>query len=768
MATQNTRSQPLARHIPKIRQSFAASCSALFLLAGLARAQVVTITTDTTIGPTDTTISGVPLASADITVQSTATLTMSGRHAIRRLTLNGGTLTHPPAAIHTYAPNDTVRGLDLTIATNLTLAANGLIDVSGRGYAPGRGVAPGLSTNRGGGSHAGEGSSSDFVPNQTYGDLFAPDEFGSGGWASLSFPQSCINNPATPGRGGGRIKLTIASDLIQNGIIRANGVAYGTCSSLQVGGGAGGSIFISCREHTGTGGIFANGGAGRDDFDGRDGAGGGGRITIESSLNTFTGTVRASGGCTNITCTAQAGAGTVVKQNTNTNLTQLIVENTAFVTSYATPLTDLNIDTVVIDKARAKLIGPAIMGELRMENAAFLTPEQLVPLHLTILGDLRINGNSRISATGLGHPGGQGPSAGNGAFPNSTSPSGGGGGGNDGRGGNGSGGGVGGLGTSRDRFMPDIPGSGGGPARATGTGTSFTPGGAGGGVIHLEVGGNVFLGGYIEANGLPGFSASQSPDGCTLCSSSNRGSGGGAGGSIYMKVAGFIEPIFSEPFPQRIAVNGASSDGLSCPSAQRAASGCGGGGAGGTLALYNCGNTPPNWVVANGGAARSSATSGGTGTVRGGSGKITITTPPAPLTTYAGSSAQLSVAATSTQSGTLTYQWYRGTQPLSNNTRIQGATSPILTILNSTCQDSANYRVIITDSCGQFPSEFVQLTVLSVADFNQDGGVDGADVESFFTLWEAGDPTADVNQDGGTDGADVEPFFLAWSSGGDC
>ena len=52
------------------------------------------------------------------------------------------------------------------------------------------------------------------------------------------------------------------------------------------------------------------------------------------------------------------------------------------------------------------------------------------------------------------------------------------------------------------------------------------------------------------------------------------------------------------------------------------------------------------------------------------------------------------------------------------------------------------------------------------ADYNQDGGVDGADVDAFFHDWEAGDSNADVNQDGGVDGADVDTFFIAWEAGG--
>jgi hypothetical protein len=52
------------------------------------------------------------------------------------------------------------------------------------------------------------------------------------------------------------------------------------------------------------------------------------------------------------------------------------------------------------------------------------------------------------------------------------------------------------------------------------------------------------------------------------------------------------------------------------------------------------------------------------------------------------------------------------------------------------------------------------------ADFNHDGGVDGADVAAFFAAWEQGDPAADVNRDGGVDGSDVEEFFRRWEAGG--
>lgn len=52
-----------------------------------------------------------------------------------------------------------------------------------------------------------------------------------------------------------------------------------------------------------------------------------------------------------------------------------------------------------------------------------------------------------------------------------------------------------------------------------------------------------------------------------------------------------------------------------------------------------------------------------------------------------------------------------------------------------------------------------------VADYNRDGGVDGADVESFFLDWQVGVEAADLNTDGGVDGGDIETFFTRWEVG---
>ncbi len=62
---------------------------------------------------------------------------------------------------------------------------------------------------------------------------------------------------------------------------------------------------------------------------------------------------------------------------------------------------------------------------------------------------------------------------------------------------------------------------------------------------------------------------------------------------------------------------------------------------------------------------------------------------------------------------------------------------------------------------GQYPSCEGNLGCPS--DWNEDGGVDGSDVDAFFADWVLGN--ADITEDGGTDGTDVEQFFVLWQAG---
>ncbi len=78
--------------------------------------------------------------------------------------------------------------------------------------------------------------------------------------------------------------------------------------------------------------------------------------------------------------------------------------------------------------------------------------------------------------------------------------------------------------------------------------------------------------------------------------------------------------------------------------------------------------------------------------------------------------------------------------------------------------DLATGRVTVetTIDAGAGAVTTIQAVVLKSADFNEDGGVDGGDVESFFAAWEGGLPPGDFNEDGGIDGADVENFLGGW------
>jgi hypothetical protein len=71
------------------------------------------------------------------------------------------------------------------------------------------------------------------------------------------------------------------------------------------------------------------------------------------------------------------------------------------------------------------------------------------------------------------------------------------------------------------------------------------------------------------------------------------------------------------------------------------------------------------------------------------------------------------------------------------------------------------FRLVFTDTTeGLFAAD-----VACPIDFNQDGGVDGQDIQAFFQAWESGDPSGDINRDGGVDGSDIADFFARWEAG---
>ncbi|MBX3409659.1 MAG: hypothetical protein KF859_07205 [Phycisphaeraceae bacterium] len=94
------------------------------------------------------------------------------------------------------------------------------------------------------------------------------------------------------------------------------------------------------------------------------------------------------------------------------------------------------------------------------------------------------------------------------------------------------------------------------------------------------------------------------------------------------------------------------------------------------------------------------------------------------------------------------------------------------TIMQGSVRNGEFFDVVMPPISGgvglrlRYTANAVILDAVCYADVNEDGGIDGADVEAFFDLWEAGDPVADLNNDGGIDGLDVEFFFDVWENGG--
>ncbi len=119
--------------------------------------------------------------------------------------------------------------------------------------------------------------------------------------------------------------------------------------------------------------------------------------------------------------------------------------------------------------------------------------------------------------------------------------------------------------------------------------------------------------------------------------------------------------------------------------------------------------------------------------------------------------------------GPFSFQWRRNgipIEPVDNPT----ASSSTLVLVEVGEFDDGIYDCVVTNACGAASSNAVSFVTCAClpcpADFNQDGGIDGGDVEDFFAAWEAGDCDADVDADGGVGGPDTNAFFVAWENGG--
>ena len=232
---------------------------------------------------------GVHVIDGDVLVTGGTRLRLADRLEANSITVTGGaSITHPPSD---YLVE---HGLTLVAKAGLTIGDGSVIDVLGRGYvgdcAPGDdycgagghtlGNVNGGAGLSSGGSHGGLGGG--LAAKAVYGSAAAPLELGGGG--GYGDP-----NLAPGGNGGGRVHL-VASTLVLDGTIIADGSAGSLLGGVSGGGGAGGSVWLQSGVLSGHGLATAAGGNGS-------GGGGGGRNSrAGASATGFTGTRKAPGG----------------------------------------------------------------------------------------------------------------------------------------------------------------------------------------------------------------------------------------------------------------------------------------------------------------------------------------------------------------------------------------------------------------------------------------------------------------------------------------
>ena len=112
-------------------------------------------------------------------------------------------------------------------------------------------------------------------------------------------------------------------------------------------------------------------------------------------------------------------------------------------------------------------------------------------------------------------------------------------------------------------------------------------------------------------------------------------------------------------------------------------------------------------------------------------------------------------------------RWHRAGEPLVDVPGlVQGSSTTTLRLLSADPSLLGEYDVVLTNACGITRSSLTRVVAPPcIGDHNADGGVDGVDVEVFYSDWEAGLVEADVNRDGGIDGSDIDTFFVAWEAG---
>ncbi len=731
----------------------------------------------------------------DLTLQGTSTLNLNTTAQV------AGNFVMSSTSTVTHDAN--TPGFHLEVGGDAIIPAGAKFDGDGKGYPPYTG--PGFPTHGGGAGsgHGGRGGPTWQNPAQegggVYGSTTQPTTFGSGG----------VNQNA----GGGAFKLTVAGNLTLDGTISVNQAGAPADAGWAA---SGGSVWIT------TGGVFSGSGTVRANGLASRSYGGGGRIALYYESSTFSGLLQAQSGLSpdlggNMSC---AAPGTVLRKAHAAAFPDVTLDagctgpqravSPSLMSELGTGLgsaeirggTQVRAGEPYIFNGDLTAIGPSTridatgglfaLGDISLTDGVRLTHTRgVMGFHLAAGGDMYIDAHCIVDADGLGYGPGQGP--GSGGFSDCW-PSSGGGGGH---------GGAGGIGWNVSGQCHTTPGGGAyGSAQSpielgsAGGNTSYgcNPGDYaifGGGAVRLSARGELRALCLVTARGLPGV----------FCASSHS-SGAGAGGSIWLTGGGDVIAPNLRAHGGGYTTGGGPGD-------------CyflGGPGGGGRVAIYSGGtitgdfglpgsteqtatnsNCPDRsdpfarYVVRGGWAAPlrgDCACYAYTRPTDGWDGSLVleefahpggITAQPQSVQRPLGSVATFSISGE--PGGPVgfeaAYQWRRngialrdGPQP--GGSTVSGATSSDLLFDNLQESDAGTIDVIFFTASGPILSDAAQLSIGDPcpADFNQDGGIDGGDVEAFFAAWEMGDAAADVNQDGGIDGADVETFFAAWESGG--
>ena len=112
-----------------------------------------------------------------------------------------------------------------------------------------------------------------------------------------------------------------------------------------------------------------------------------------------------------------------------------------------------------------------------------------------------------------------------------------------------------------------------------------------------------------------------------------------------------------------------------------------------------------------------------------------ITQHPSNQSVSTGGTANFSVTATGTTP--LSYQWQKNSSNVTNGGHYSGCTTATLTISNADSNDAANYRCVVTNSCGSATSNQATLTVTTATTIIDDGFDTYANQTELLAVWPA-------------------------------